>query len=70
MRNRKLVLGLVLAAVSTIASASLLPPPGEIRSYYKDGVEVGTAIHDCYGNLRVTGTVTKDYYIGYLHCGH
>lgn len=69
MRNRTFALGLLLAVVATAASASPLPPPGEVRTYFRDGVQVGWAIHDpCTGELRVVGTVTKDYLVGFVHC--
>jgi hypothetical protein len=69
MRKPTFALGLILAIVATVASASPLPPPGEVRTYFRDGVQVGFAIHNqCTGELRVEGIVTNDYLVGYVHC--
>lgn len=71
MRYRKMLLGLVLIGLTTVASAAGggklyggLPPPGWVYSYIdEDGAIVGRAVHNqCTGEISITGTVTDQAY--------
>lgn len=67
MTGKKLCLAMALALIA-VASAPIsakggyLPAPGEVRTYYRNGVEVGRAVHNpCTGQISIVGTVTPDY---------
>ncbi|QQP97155.1 hypothetical protein [Lysobacter enzymogenes] len=56
----------VLLAVSAgppaVAKGGNLPAPGEVRTYFENGVEVGRAVHNpCTGQISIQGRVTSDY---------
>ncbi|MEH6419915.1 hypothetical protein [Pseudomonas sp. CGJS7] len=52
----------VLASASLSAKPNYLPAPGEVRTYYQNGVQVGRAVHNqCTGQISIQGTVTPDY---------
>ncbi|WP_242108491.1 hypothetical protein [Luteimonas aquatica] len=65
MNRKTLWLALALAVASSAAVAgkgSNLPAPGEVRTYFQDGVEVGRAVHNpCTGEISIVGLVTDDY---------
>lgn len=67
MNNKKLWLtaALVFVAVASgpiSAKGGYLPAPGEVRTYYQNGVEVGRAVHNqCTGQISIQGTITPDY---------
>ncbi|MGO1070625.1 hypothetical protein [Lysobacter sp. CA199] len=68
MNNKKLNVTMALMLMMS-ASGSLsakpddyLPAPGEVRTYYQNGVVVGHAVHNqCTGQISIQGTVTADY---------
>ncbi|QWF17056.1 hypothetical protein [Lysobacter capsici] len=67
MNSKKLCLAMALMLVA-VASAPIsakggyLPAPGEVRTYYQNGVEVGRAVHNqCTGQISIQGIVTPDY---------
>lgn len=64
MHSRKLLLGLVLVGLATVASAAggKLPPPGWAYTYFENGEIVGQAVHNqCTGEITITGTVTSEF---------
>ncbi|KRB07877.1 hypothetical protein [Lysobacter sp. Root690] len=66
MNSKKLGLAaLMFIAVASgpiSAKGGYLPAPGEVRTYYQNGVEVGRAVHNpCTGQISIQGTVTPDY---------
>lgn len=45
-----------------LAKGGNLPAPGEVRTYYENGVEVGRAVHNpCTGQISIQGRVTSQY---------
>lgn len=55
---------LLTAAASgpLLAKNDYLPAPGEVRTYFENGVEVGRAVHNqCTGQISVQGRVTPQY---------
>lgn len=52
----------VCASGAISAKGGNLPAPGEVRTYYQNGVQVGMAVHNqCTGEISIQGTVTSDY---------
>ncbi|MGO4262089.1 hypothetical protein [Lysobacter sp. TAB13] len=67
MNSKKLLLAMTLmfvaaASAPLLAKGGNLPAPGEVRTYYQNGVQVGRAVHNqCTGQISIQGIVTSDY---------